>query len=424
MAALPANVAIVRSAIELGHQLGLVTLAEGVEDDATWLRLRELGCDGGQGYAFARPMPFREIGCWLREKAPEAVPGARRAHAARCLAFVENAGGRAAERTAERLRELHREKHSLYLALDDSIERGDAETALRLGTALRFFWVDRGLVDEGSDALRRALALPRAQGATPIRAAALNALGILLGQHEDYTEARALLAESSTIYRRLGDRKTLAASLSNLALVLERLGELDAARDAYLESLALRRSAGDLHGEAIALNNLGAHAYRRGELTTSRSYARRAFEMYRSTGDDHGMAAALETLGAVGLEMGDYAESSRCYRSSLTLFRDLGMKEEATQPMAGLAMIAAETGAPERARIIVGAVAALRDRYPGRGPIDAERYERCIAELDRTVDSAARAKALVEGRALSWDEAIALALVVDSGAESPAAPGE
>jgi diguanylate cyclase (GGDEF)-like protein len=49
------SAAIVRAAIDLGHGLGLVVVAEGVEDEATYRALCELGCDRAQGYFFGRP---------------------------------------------------------------------------------------------------------------------------------------------------------------------------------------------------------------------------------------------------------------------------------------------------------------------------------------------------------------------------------
>jgi EAL domain-containing protein (putative c-di-GMP-specific phosphodiesterase class I) len=48
---------IVRSVIDLGHNLGLQVVAEGVEDQGTREALRELGCDIGQGYQFGAPAP-------------------------------------------------------------------------------------------------------------------------------------------------------------------------------------------------------------------------------------------------------------------------------------------------------------------------------------------------------------------------------
>jgi diguanylate cyclase (GGDEF)-like protein len=55
------DVAVVRSAIELAHTLGLGVVAEGVEDEETFAALRELGCDVAQGYLIARPVPAREL---------------------------------------------------------------------------------------------------------------------------------------------------------------------------------------------------------------------------------------------------------------------------------------------------------------------------------------------------------------------------
>ena len=58
---------IVRSTIDLAHNLGLKVVAEGVEDQETLQLLASLGCDIGQGYFFARPMPAEEFGRWLSE---------------------------------------------------------------------------------------------------------------------------------------------------------------------------------------------------------------------------------------------------------------------------------------------------------------------------------------------------------------------
>jgi EAL domain-containing protein (putative c-di-GMP-specific phosphodiesterase class I) len=52
-----ADEAIVRSMIELAHNLGMRVVAEGVESAATWIRLAALGCDLAQGFHLARPLP-------------------------------------------------------------------------------------------------------------------------------------------------------------------------------------------------------------------------------------------------------------------------------------------------------------------------------------------------------------------------------
>ncbi len=57
---------IVRSTIELAHNLGLTVVAEGVETGKAWKLLAELGCDEGQGYFISRPMPTPRFFEWLQ----------------------------------------------------------------------------------------------------------------------------------------------------------------------------------------------------------------------------------------------------------------------------------------------------------------------------------------------------------------------
>jgi EAL domain-containing protein (putative c-di-GMP-specific phosphodiesterase class I) len=64
---------IVRSTNDLGHNLGLTVVAEGVEDQRTLELLQGYGCDGAQGYYIARPMPASDLGRWLAES-PWGVP--------------------------------------------------------------------------------------------------------------------------------------------------------------------------------------------------------------------------------------------------------------------------------------------------------------------------------------------------------------
>jgi EAL domain-containing protein (putative c-di-GMP-specific phosphodiesterase class I) len=55
---------IVRSTINLGHDLGLQIIAEGVEDRPTLMQLAELGADLAQGYHLSRPLPAPAFDDW------------------------------------------------------------------------------------------------------------------------------------------------------------------------------------------------------------------------------------------------------------------------------------------------------------------------------------------------------------------------
>jgi EAL domain-containing protein (putative c-di-GMP-specific phosphodiesterase class I) len=64
------STAIVTSTLQLAHALGLVLVAEGVEDQATVEALTELGCDVLQGYHLSRPLPPDQLAAWLTARAP------------------------------------------------------------------------------------------------------------------------------------------------------------------------------------------------------------------------------------------------------------------------------------------------------------------------------------------------------------------
>ncbi len=59
---------IVRSTIDLGRNLGLDVVAEGVENEQVWDRLRALGCTAAQGYYLSRPVPAPELSAWLGQR--------------------------------------------------------------------------------------------------------------------------------------------------------------------------------------------------------------------------------------------------------------------------------------------------------------------------------------------------------------------
>ncbi|MFI8350644.1 putative bifunctional diguanylate cyclase/phosphodiesterase [Streptomyces sp. NPDC085596] len=62
------DAAIVRCTVDLAHSLGLVVVAEGVEDDETWEHLRDLRCDAVQGWLVAAAMPPEETTAWLKAR--------------------------------------------------------------------------------------------------------------------------------------------------------------------------------------------------------------------------------------------------------------------------------------------------------------------------------------------------------------------
>ena len=57
--------AVVRNVIQLAHDLGMTSVAEGVETFEVWDRLNDLGCDEIQGYILTKPLPPDQVPEWL-----------------------------------------------------------------------------------------------------------------------------------------------------------------------------------------------------------------------------------------------------------------------------------------------------------------------------------------------------------------------
>ena len=72
------DVLIVRSTIELAHNMGLVVCAEGVESEAATALLLSLNCDIGQGFCFSRPVPAGVFVEWLTRHEQELAAASQR----------------------------------------------------------------------------------------------------------------------------------------------------------------------------------------------------------------------------------------------------------------------------------------------------------------------------------------------------------
>lgn len=71
------NAALCRSVIEIGHKFGCLVCAEGIENAADLTALQQMGCDLGQGFLFARPMPKEQFLSVLQEQSRKKEAAAR-----------------------------------------------------------------------------------------------------------------------------------------------------------------------------------------------------------------------------------------------------------------------------------------------------------------------------------------------------------
>jgi tetratricopeptide (TPR) repeat protein len=350
------------------------------------------------------------------------------------------------------LQRLEEEHENLRAALDWSLVEAGSGRDLRFCGALQRFWWMRGHLSEGRESCRRVLAKAEGDDQTELHAKVLNAAGALAYYQGDYPAARARHEESLAIARKLADRGGIARSLNNLgnvhyeegdyssartrreealaihremgdrvgvAIALNNLGntvaeqgDYAAARALHEEGLAINRELNDRSGIAISLNNLGDFACEQGDHQAARSLYEEGLAIKRELGDRVGIAIALNGLGNVDAEQGDYLSARVRYEESLAIRRDLGNRRGIVYSLEGLAAVVAALGSSLRAARIWGAAERLREEFGAPlPPNERPRYDRRVAAVRAALrDEVAFVRAWQEGRALTIEQAIALAL--------------
>jgi ATP/maltotriose-dependent transcriptional regulator MalT len=328
----------------------------------------------------------------------------------------------------------------LRTALRFSLDRGHTETALRLASALQFFWLERGYLNEGRVWLEEALDSERAS-ASAVRARALAGAGILAHYQGDYTRARelseeslaasealgdqagvaraltalALVARSSGstteadalfrdvlgIYDELGDREGLARTLDRHGIVLLFREEYDRALALIHQSLGLFRDFGDAAGAALAKIDLGIVTEYAGDLAAAPDLVEEGLAVFRQLGDRRNAAKALWILGDIWCELGDHAAAAAHLEESLTLFLEFGDRWFAALALERAAGAALAAGDAERSGQLFGAADGLRESIgaPVPGCMRA-RNERDRALVARALGAQRFEAARLEGRAM------------------------
>jgi predicted ATPase/DNA-binding XRE family transcriptional regulator len=411
--------------------------------------LRQQG--GATGEArFGMLEMLREYALEQLQEAGEAEETGRR-HAACYLALAERAAPELkGPRQAEWLERLEEEHDNLRAALTWA-EAGEPAWAARLGVALWRFWLLHGHLREGWRRMQTIL-VGAADADLPVdlRAQVLNGAAVMIWTQGDVQQAQRLLQESLALSRAAGDAPGEAVALMNLAAAYAEQGAYDQARAAYdqvlarwraldsqwhialvlsnmaelaiqqgeyaqaaalaTESLALQHRLGDTAGSILSMLNQGTAAHHQGDLVTAQARYEEALTLSQAIGDKHVTALGLLLLGLPTLQQGRLAEAHAYYTRSMALFHEGGDRYGLARAVSGCALIAAATGAAQRATRLLGAATALRPGLPSY-LIPAERaaYEQTLRTVRTSLGEAAFAAAWDGGQALPVEQALALA---------------
>ncbi|HYR27194.1 MAG TPA: AAA family ATPase, partial [Thermoanaerobaculia bacterium] len=328
----------------------------------------------------------------------------RRRHA---LAFLDLARAAAPELLGaqpSRFDCLDADHDNLRAALAWSIDHEPDAIALPLGAAIRWYWYYRILWSEGLRWLTRVL--ERSSNAvSPERAGVLAGAGTFAAYGGDLESARQLLDEAEAMWCAVGDRRELALALSALTHVLANGGELDAAAERAAESVALARASGTEYHVAYCLTNAAAFvAQRRGELDEADRALEEAEAIWSPTKHPLGLPFVLNARAQLALRRGDHPAAARFARAALAETRPRRDYWFSARSLRILAFTSTDD-LPRAARLLSASDAMLRTI--GARILLHEQTEH--AKLLETLRAHELEPALVEGSALSFDDACALA---------------
>jgi len=284
----------------------------------------------------------------------------RRAHANYFLTLAEEAelqtGGSQQVAWLER---LEREHDNLRAALRWLVEIGENEQALRLGSALWWFWKVRGYPGEGRQWLEKLLAATEGS-ATRVRAKALNSAGMLAYTENDYTQVEILCGEALAMFRQFGDKKGIAIALFRLGLVSWSRRNYPAACSLAEESLALFRELGDREGIADSLMLLAYVSIHQGDYARARKLAEEGLATFRGSGDKWGIAYGLLYFAHAIFFQGDHTTARSLVEESLTISKELGYRGGIAASLTLLGQFLLHQGDTATARTFIEESLAIR----------------------------------------------------------------
>jgi predicted ATPase/class 3 adenylate cyclase len=368
---------------------------------------------------------IREFAAERLDGLPE-VEAIQRRHFEHFLALVEEAEPQL--RTpgvgpAEWVERLDREHDNIRAALDRIEATGESELALRLAGAAWWFWDTRSHLAEGR---RRLEGLLRAgEEPTAARAKALIGASAIAMSAGDVAAARRWAEQALGLNRELADPFGVAWATCLLGWAIQDEGDFEGARPHLEESVRLLRRLGADSFTLWATHLLAWNDFGRGEVERARELWEENLARARETRDRHVEALSLGVLASnFALDEGRVDEALSMLTEAYWIHRDLDMPAiQAAFDLHRFAGGLAVAGKPVAAARVLASAETLLEQTGARArPVVAEGIDQMISAIQAELDDSAFTEAWAEGRALTPDEAVDLALGLSPPESSPSAP--
>ena len=248
------------------------------------------------------------------------------------------------------LRRLEADHDNVSAAIDWARHR-DPEVAVRLASALAYFW----LIGRHRSEVRQRLAeaVDTARAASPAsRARALIWAAQLANVEGRPDQAAAQAREAYGLARDAGDPWWVALCEAILGLTTGFSGEIGRAGELLEASRARFRALGDDWGAALASMLLGYASTFAAQPERAEELARLGLDGFRAAGDQWGQTMALELLGLLARRRGAVDAAIAVFEEALGVVRDLGLRDEVPFLLADLGDLHVQRGDFESAVVL------------------------------------------------------------------------
>jgi predicted ATPase len=351
---------------------------------------------------------IREYARELLGKGGEA-DAVRSRHADHYLAIGELAHTERFDRGLTWIGRLDPEHDNLRAALDYLQER-DPVRHLELAGALGWFWEVRSHFTEGSRRLEDALASTVEDG--PLTARALTSLGELDARQGRPAAAVGRHERAVELWRTMGDETQLAAARDGLGWALYMGGEESRALQVLEQNLALARRLGNQALVNRSISGVCQMLVATGDFERAEPLALELYASMRDSEDVWCMCAADHYLADCGMHRQDYTFAEQHRLSALETALTIGDIGQQTMEVLGLACTAAGLGRDEDALRLEGAVDAKWEELGMSYDVAFVKawLQRDLGSARARLGESQADAAFDEGRAMTWDQAIELAL--------------
>ncbi len=294
----------------------------------------------------------------------------------------------------------------LELSRSISDQSAEAYSLYSLGMS---FW-KQGANEQEVPILKQSLALYEAVGDKLGQANILMRL-VRASAHSDYEAAKGGMYESIRLQRELGNLSGIAYSLYFSSMFLTMEGDLSTPYPMAEEALSIFQRLGNPAGEANALSIYGNLALYQNNYQEAITYFRKAHESSEKIGDFMSSLWNRKELALALVHQGDIEEAKELFHDCVLQIQKTNNLDLLAKTMESMASLFVNQEEPDRATLLIAWAGAMRQKIGSiTWPVQRKFIDQDLAKIRTMFDETKFAELSAQGRAMTMEAAIALAL--------------